>query len=700
MTTVGDFNPATDPFSTTYTALTTGQSSWRGGFKCITINGQPALQYLKTSEMTWGEYWEFLNGQGAFDATRISAILRDDKMTAGIRRCFCSTVGGSEVHRDRVKAAIEQNVHRVLLAAGTREDEAVQIEARIIGDQPAARNRATETVARNLFQTNDALKDLKHIVDMASTDPSDAKRMIQEVFSYALPDEKATKEVDDQIARGIGILIDNGATVQQVFDLFKEAYGETGTVETIIRRFLPLVLQSMSLVQYPIQSMKELLTFLESKLQSGTEAARFIEEAQRFVQQLESNKKGKEDLCFLAVPLLKRACAAWPVVESANSLDVMRHLQSSYATIQGQSGIGAKESLPGLVCFAGLLLAGEDVFSLFSVRPQTFRTGDEKKDVQLFFHHIVESAQRSDRPAAVVKISLPLLSAHLKGSEYESFVEDMRQLLPLLEQETEISKKTILPLLEAIVPKKEQRPSIKPAEAERTVVTSIFAAIQSAQYPIHALEQILPSLQKRIPPEYADLIPQIQDLLIIMKTHSDGALVVTNLLVPLLEGIIDGKGDRPTLGSLQACATIADAVYLAKQGESLSNLLYGTIKEISTKIETAAVDSLRKSKEEAIAFVEQQSRAVRGASKDFTCRAAFIFPLGSLLASHNDAVNLPFLSRIREVFFGSKGSLGTERSKEVERDILQALARAPDTDYHERLIAAEVPAIVRGWAGT
>jgi hypothetical protein len=113
MSTTG-FNEAVDPYNATYTALTEGKPSWKAGYKCITINGQSALEYLKTSQMSWGDYFNFMFGIGNFSATKIAEVLKNDKMIAGIRFRFFSNVEKAPRSKEDLKSAIEKNVKAAL----------------------------------------------------------------------------------------------------------------------------------------------------------------------------------------------------------------------------------------------------------------------------------------------------------------------------------------------------------------------------------------------------------------------------------------------------------------------------------------------------------------------------------------------------------------------------------------------------------
>ncbi len=708
-TTTHTFDPTTDPFSVTYAALTTGKSSWSGGFKCITINGQPALTYLTMSEMTWGEYYQFMRGIGDFSATRIAEVLTDDTVIAGIRRCFVSRVLSSSNKADIV-AVIERNVQAVLRAARRPQDDATEVQSHMIGQSPVARSKVTEDVAlANLFQTEAAVKDITKIVDIAEAaqDPATAQELIAEVFSYALPDAQATEEIDAQIARGMGILLENRTSVEQIFHLFESGYPAGIDEHEKLQRFIPLFIQSLSLVQYPVEALQAFLTLLSTKAQGSAQTLELVNAAQDFVGAIAGSGKKHEDICHVALPLLQKMVCTWPCEKGSEGAKTIKAYADEFRRTQAYLVHGQKQSLPGLTSFATLLSSSQiDVHDIFALRPFSERTGDEAKDFSLFFHHVVEAAKFSGAPALVLHKALPLLADHVQGTEYQSLVEDLDLFLPILGEDVSITQNAIIPLLKEIVPKTGKKPTVEPEEARKKIAEAVFTFVKSSANFSKLLERCLPILEQHIPEEYGALMNDVRRLLSVDKIPEE---VVKRIIVPLLEQVIS-IGTAPQIDPSKACSLIADTIFVLHQDqEALKNCAYGSFEEVCTKIENAAVDILQRAKAHAIQSVHEQAKDYKGASPVFACMAVFIFSLGSWLALDGEHVNVHFLPRVREVFFGARGE--TRRREEASAPLapddrqmldqtLLSLSQAPDAHYHEILQRAKVPAIIRGWAAS
>lgn len=701
----------TDPFSVTYNALSTGQPSWSGGYKCITINGQSALQYLTTSEMTWGDYYNFVRGKGDFSAARIAQVLQDDKVVAGVRRRFFSSVVEAPENKADLQAAIEQNVRAALRGLPQQQQGAVSLLAsHMVGEPPAARSRATEAVAlQNLFGTEEAVDDITRIVETAEgVDIEEAKKLIEEVFSYALPDDVAGPTIDAQIERGISVLLDKGVSIEEIFALFEKGYPENILTdlqlkENPLKRFIPLILRSLSFVDFPLPAMKEVLAFLRQKATANTMATAFIDEVQNFAAVLERNKKGNEDACLIVLPLLTSVLSSWPVGEFTVGAAKIHELGQGYYTVQSTRQ-EVKESVPGLTTFAKLVSTEPDVRALYDLRPKTFRRENEKLDFPLYFHHLLEAAKYTDAPAGILEKAIPLLSEYLKGTEYESFVEDLKNLLPFLKDDLKVTREEIIPLLESIVPKKGQHPTVKPEDAKRMLADGIFHYVNNAQQPATALLHCLPILQRQaLGDERATLFEDIEGLLKILQGASHESAAVQRFVIPLLDGVIPKRG-AVKLELSQASASVADCVFLINQGADLSQLLVGTFETNCQRLTTEAVNQLLRAREALVSSVQQQSQRRGGASQEFACRAAFLFQIGSLLDFDEGTVNVRFLPRIEEVFFGRgvervpseipSAPLGSEGDK-IMKTLLSALLKTPDMDYHETLQQAGVPKLIR-----
>ena len=707
----GTFDSKVDPFSATYEALTSGTPSWSGGYKCITINGESALKYLETSQMSWGEYYNFIRGTGDFAASRIAEVLRDDKVIAGIRRRFFSKVAKTPENKAGLKSAIERNVKIVLKKAVLR-DIAVDIASHMVGDPPPARSKATGQVVLNLFQTDTALKDLTRIVDTASMEEAaleESEKLVEEVFSYVLPDEKATPEIDEQIARGMAILLGKGATVEQIFTLFQHGYPSATLESEMLNRFIPLFLHSLSMVDYPIEPMKSVLAFLKNKAADYQKAKEYIEAAQTYVAAIEKNKKGQEDVCLLAVSSLVPVLKNWPNGSFVAGLQSLKASADRYSAVSQNVGPQGKQSLPGLANFAVLLGSpGVDILQIYSDRPKTYRTGDEKKDFSLFLHHVLEAANQSNAPADILEKVFPLLSKHMRGPENEAFLHDLQKVLSLLGADINTAREHIIPMLSSLFPKHGQRPTITPGEARKVLASAMVRFAATSLKPAEALLALLPILEEQMTgPQNKVVLEDVKTLLTLLKDHPSLAGAVTYLIAPLLDRSIPKKGGAPELDLAQASAIVADALYVFRT-EPLTEVVQLTEDFDATcrSVTSAAINSLMKARERALEYVAGQLQLGGGASSDLAYKTAFISAIGSWLTLGGDKLNLGFLPRIRSVFFGAPGketgptvpsAPPPDADREALGHMLSALSRAPATDYNDTLQRARIPETVQNW---
>jgi hypothetical protein len=694
---IDTFDSKLDPFSATYKALTTGQPSWSGGFKCITINGQSALEYLETNQMSWKEYYDFMRGTGAFAASRVAGVLQDDTMMAGIRRRFFSKSAKAPENKHDIKNAIERNV-QIVLRKASLQAMAGDIVLHMVGEPPLARSKSTQQAFQNLFQTNAALKDITRIVDVAAevADLEEAKKLIEEVFSYALPDERAPSNVDEQIARGISVLLEKRCSVEQIFALFQKGYPTETSEPEMLKRFIPLFLKGLSMVEYPVEPMKSLLDFLCLKAVSSDALHRYIEQARVFFLAIEQNKKKQEDTCFLAVPLLLSVLGNWPNGDFEAEIQKIMANKDQYFRADQRAASGGKESLPGLTGFAALLQSEMDINQIYSVRPQTYRTGDERKDFSLFFHHVLESAKHSLEPGRVLNKVLPLLSEHLKEQGNESFVEDLKIFLQVLADDS--IAKDVISVLESLVPK-DRKPTIMPKEAQRRVIDMLFRFVVASHQPLITLSLCFPIFEKQLAgAENTALVEDLKGLLkLLMDRQSDGTEIgiISTVLVSLLDRVIPKYGRAAELDAAGARVIVADMIYL---------LHVGKVVDVDFEsIASAVVRSLSQVKGLAIASVREHALGGGGSSQEFACKAAFLWQIGRLLAFKGDEVNIGFLPRIYDVFFGSGGALGEPSApllpeyQKILEDMLMALSRTHDTEYNETLREAGVPEKIRAW---
>jgi hypothetical protein len=707
MSTTG-FDRTVDPYSATYAALTKGVPSWSGGYKCITINGQPALAYLEYNQMSWSDRYNFFRGIGDFSATKIAEVLQDDKMIAGIRRRFFSKVAKEPGSKNDLKSALEKNVKAALKKA-TTQVKPEDIAFHIVGDPPSARTKATQKVALvNLFQTDAALKDLERIVTAAerTSDLDEANLLMEEVFSYALPDEQATPEVDMQIARGMASLLEKGASVEDIFELFKKGYPQGADSTEIDRRFFPLILSSLSWVDYPIEPMKTALGLLKTAMPKSQD---FIQEVEQFVHAIERNKKGKDDICFLVVPLLLKNFSSLPTGEVGALRDAVSHLDREYQLASRDVSPFAKASIPGLKAFS--LAVGQgfiDIELAYGARSKILRSGNDTKDFPAFFHHVLESASYSDAPAKVLQKGVPLFLDYLTREEYRPFFEDLRESLSILMSDAFVIPHNIVPLLEALIPKHGLKPSKMPGEAQRELAGAMLSYARITSRPAAALLPSLPILRKQLPPDPAtdDLFKDIGVLLNMVDAQRAENSVVKNMLVPLLDQIIPQYGKTAEIDIATARETVAMLGFLVNQGSDLASLITRDLVGSSRAVRQAVIDLLWQAKDESVASVMDQTRQWGGVSEEFACKISFIPALGRLLA-FGGKVNIGVLPMIRRVFFEMKERPSVMRAESsappslesmvIPRRILEVLLETPDSDYSPFLRQAGVPQIIRAW---
>ncbi len=703
-TSTGSFDPKTDPYSVTYSALTTGQPSIWGGFKRVTINGVPALEYLTTGQMSWGDYYNFMRGLGDFSASRVAEVLEDDKVMAGIRRRYFSTCVQMPQAVGTEKRAIEINVHAVL-ARAAKPQQAARISAHMVGAPPSTRTRAVQAVAKqNLFQTQAALQDITDIVDAAVEQPTlkKSEELVEEVFSYALPDEEATPDVDEQIQRGMSVLLTKGATAERIYELFQKGYGSGIPEDAKLKRFIPLFLRSLSLVDYPLVPMRDCLTLLRSK--SGSIPARIslIERVQQFISVIEGNKKRDEDVCFLVLKPLLDIFGNWPAVDFGlgDWIESQTRLYSGVGMASPQ-----KDSLPGLATFATVVASGLPISDVFSVRPNTFRTGNEQRDFHLFFHHILASAKQSDKPALVLARALPFLESFLSRTEYGPVVDDLKALLPIVMERADLVQKYLIPLLEAIVPKKVLAPAISPSYAQESVLNVFLDVVGHSAEPAATLLAGLSIFKKQIPlPAYQAVMDDISGLLELLKQRPGDARFVQEILLPLLNKMIPRGGQGPAVGVEEASRIVANVIFLENLSPHIevSELVMIDFSFGCGVIEEAVRRKIENAKMTAISTASRQAQRKGAMSEKMACRGAFLENIGELLDFDGERLNLRLLPMIAEVFLGNKAGQGPsapmrDEDQHILQIILEVAKTIPDSDYNDRFQRQGVPALIRAW---
>lgn len=55
------------------------KSPWSGGFHVTTVNGEPVIEYLKRSQLSFCQFWQWLFSAGEFSSKRVIEVLRNDK---------------------------------------------------------------------------------------------------------------------------------------------------------------------------------------------------------------------------------------------------------------------------------------------------------------------------------------------------------------------------------------------------------------------------------------------------------------------------------------------------------------------------------------------------------------------------------------------------------------------------------------------
>jgi hypothetical protein len=236
------FDPSRDPFSVTFEALSKTEPSWSGGFKCITINGQNALRYVQTSEMNWTDYYNFILGQADFSSAKIAEVIIYDVMMVGIRRRFFSEALVGPLKEKFMRATIDKNVNSILKKVA-RPEKAADITMHITGEpSPSLTVAKTNQAFQILFETEAASIDIRRIVNAAknATNPQVTKKLVEEVFSYVLPNTESG--ADEEMTEAIFALLQKKFSVGEVLSIVRKAYPDEFSSLEIMKRFIPLFL--------------------------------------------------------------------------------------------------------------------------------------------------------------------------------------------------------------------------------------------------------------------------------------------------------------------------------------------------------------------------------------------------------------------------------------------------------------------------
>lgn len=708
-----DFDPSVDSFSTTYNALATPRSLG-GGIKCITINGRSALQYVPFRHMNWGDRYRWLFGRGDFDPSKMVDVVNDGAMIAGLRRHHFATMASAPEAVIHVQGVIERSVKKIFYRAARPAAESA-VTIRIVGDRVSPRSMAQDPVAlQNFFSTYASIEDMRRIGDKAEAEQSLARAevFIKELFIYVLPDEQVPREVTAQLERGISILLKKRAGVGEIFELFSSACLPDASVDLVLKRFLALFLGSLSLVELPIQSLKEGLNFLKGKIGSRLEIQKLIEEIGAFVETIEAHtNKNQEDICFVVIPFLFQLFLDFPNVNFEERKQFIVRCRHQYDSLRRSDAPHVKDSLPGLAAFSDVIRMDVCIQEIYRLRPNSYRTGDERKDFSLFFHHVLEAARHSDPSIAlaVLRKALPFLLEHLWNTAYVPFVQDLLSFVQIVHEGDGINVifNMIIPFLESVVPKKVPKSEFLFPEAQRAVVDGIFSFVLSSQDPVTVLLHCLPILSKQMGiPENSPFIEDLRNLLGILGPSQKWCGLVRTLLIPLLADVIyNNKEVKLGENAARDSTIVSYVIYLITHGVELEGILSSDLKQTCDTIRTIVGKTLLQEKRRSVICVQQQRDGGSGASLELQCKTVGISVIGSLLMVQGNTLNLRLLPTIIDVFFGN------DRGDDVDVDIpsappsedqlvLEALlkksiSRATDVDYNEVLRNAGVPAMIR-----
>lgn len=703
------FDPALDPFRATFEALLEGGQFRAGAYKCITINGQHALKFIEKGQVPLMEYWDYLWGRGDYAADKILKVIRDDTVMAGIRREFFYNGITNPEEIDSMRDYIEQGIYDIMKSIPKAEGEVKKITSHIVGESPVNRTtvtKKTDAAFHNLFETDDALQSIKRFVDEAEITEyvQEGQKWISEVFSYALPEKEAKPEIDNEISRGMKALLEKEIPLPIIWAMFESAYPkETSSVDKI-KRFVLLILPCLSMSSYPIPALKDLLQIAEKQLPGA--GPDFVKNAQEFLSLISQAKKKNEDACLLLLPLLMKAFSQLPEVDFNGQSDLITTFSTRYKeNLTLSQHTEKKASLPGLRGFGDLLARGESVDNIFTLRPSTFRKGEEEEQAARFFHHVAEAAKESMTPSAVLKSAIPLLQRCVTA-EYSPMIEDLVCALQTL-NDSPVVKNDLVPFLESVVPKEGQKPEpgLTGEVARRQLTSMLLQATVHSPTPSKVLLGLFPLFKeqmKNYSPDYEVIIEEIGTLLPFITQEEDQVLV-QRVLVPLIEKLIPQPGRAPEIDLTSARSLMADVIYLNRSAKVLPKIQEGfTFEQIRAAFDSAVKEALTNTKEECIEWIHTMLMPEgRSGEEKFTYHAGFMMALNRILRFDATHRNIGILPKVREIFFSGPQPVPSGDISDITsvtpRKLLDFQKQIPESLYDKILIDAKIPAEIRSW---
>lgn len=551
-----------DHYSTTFEALLQRPRGGRftQGVLSVDPSGRGLVFGSKPSWKIWT--WTESNPQ------EIAAVLKNEAMVSGLRRVFVAkSLRNPEEIKDE-RNLIAEALRYYLQAGEVREQEIETIVQRVVGTTSFQRSSAPlADKAEDLLSPKEALSDIRDIIDSAAKtqDPETARALVQEAFSYILPVSNRPKEIDEQLQKGMDILLERKISLNTAFEIFKNSSPIDRPITTTINQFLPLILKSLAKVETPYVYLQQLMELLAS-LPLPEEAKKALALMNSFIVEIGKTRNRDVDACFVCVPLLVRMTQTFPDSIPEDFTDTLKECTAMLVEKRPHGEL--KESIPGLTALNYLIAKfDENIEELYKLRPPTYRTGNEEQDFALFFHHIIQTARYAKTfQKNVLEKALTLLKNRPSMAAYLPTLDDMSRVLEQEKPGNDAIGNKLLPLLDALMPKMRLDLRISPEQAQQQILSVTLDAASSATHPAEMLKNSKIIMQRVKEEGGADLIPVFQTLLSTLSTLPQENAIVQNFINPLLSHLV--LGNKPPLDQTFIANQLNDVLYLLAWPES------------------------------------------------------------------------------------------------------------------------------------